>query len=83
MADRLVDRIADRVSRLGRRPRNFFERLPPEAQVELEDVRRRFQSGELQTSASALADLLIEESAADGIQLCGHQGLRVWLTRND
>jgi hypothetical protein len=83
MADRLVDRIADRVSRLGRRPRNFFERLPPEAQAELEDVRRRFQTGELQTSASALADLLIEEAAADGIELCGPQGLRVWLSRND
>ncbi len=79
----LADRLADRVSALKHGPRSFFDRLSPEAQAELLEVRRRWQCGELPASASALADLLIEEAAASGYDLCGPQGLRVWLARRD
>jgi len=79
----LADRVADRVAKITPGPRNFFDRLPAEAREELLEVRRRFQAGEIATSASALADVLIEEAAASGYELCGPQGLRAWLRRND
>jgi hypothetical protein len=78
----LADRVAERARAKPVRQVGFFSRLSPEHQAELLEVRRRFQSGGL-GSASALADLLIEEAAADGIELCGPQGLRVWLARRD
>jgi hypothetical protein len=78
-----ADRVADRVAKIAPGPRNFFDRLPAEAREELLEVRRRFQAGEIATSASALADVLIEEAAASGYELCGPQGLRAWLRRND
>ena len=78
-----ADRVAERVASIKPGPRNFFDRLPPEAQAELVEVRRRFHAGEIQSSASALADVLIEEAAASGYELCGPQGLRVWLSRKD
>jgi hypothetical protein len=78
-----ADRVADRVASIKPGPRSFFHRLAPEAQAELLEVRRRFQAGELATSASALADVLIEEAAASGLELCGPQGLRIWLSRRD
>ena len=79
----LAERVAQRVAAMPSRPRNFFDKLPPEAQAELLEVRRRFHAGELQASASALADLLIEEAAANGWDVCGPQGMRVWLSRRD
>lgn len=79
----LVDRVSARVSETRPGPRGFLSRVSPEARDELLEVRRRFQAGELGASASALADLLIEEAKADGIELCGPQGLRVWLARRD
>ena len=79
----LADRLADRVASIKHGPRSFFDRLQPEAKAELLEVRRRWQAGELPASASALADLLIEEAAAAGYELCGPQGLRVWLARRD
>jgi len=78
-----ADRVADRVSRLAPGPRSFFDRLPDTAQAELLEVRRRFHAGEIVASASALADVLIEEAKASGYELCGPQGLRVWLARRD
>jgi len=79
----LVDRVAERIAATPSRPRNFFDKLPPEAQAELLEVRRRFQAGELQASASSLAELLIEEAATSGWEVCGPQGMRVWLSRRD
>jgi hypothetical protein len=79
----LADRLADRVASIKHGPRSFFDRLQPEAQAELLEVRRRWQAGELPASASALADLLIEEAEAAGYELCGPQGLRAWLSRRD
>jgi hypothetical protein len=79
----LADRLAERVAAIKPGPKSFFDRLAPETQAELLEVRRRWQSGELPASAIALADLLIEEAAASGYDLCGPQGLRVWLARRD
>jgi hypothetical protein len=79
----LADRVADRVASIRHGPRSFFDRLGPEAQAELLEVRRRWQAGELPASASALADLLIEEATASGYEVCGNQGMRAWLARRD
>lgn len=79
----LADRVAGRIAAIRPGPKNFFDRLSPEAQAELLEVRRRFHAGEIQSSASALADVLIEEAAASGYELCGPQGMRVWLSRKD
>lgn len=79
----LVERVSGRVAAIRPGPRNFFDRLPPEAQAEFLEVRRRFQAGELATSACALADVLIEEATSAGLEVCGPQGLRVWLARRD
>jgi len=79
----LVDRVAGRVAASRSGPRSFFERLPPAVQAELLEVRRRWQAGELPASASSLAKALHEEAAAEGYELCGPQGLRIWLARRD
>ena len=79
----LSDRVAARAAARTPGPRNFFDRLPGDAREELLEVRRRFHAGEIAASASLLADLLIEEAAASGLELCGPQGLRVWLAKRD
>lgn len=80
---RLADRVAEKVAARKPGTTSFFLRLPPEAREELLEVRRRFQAGEIHSSASALADVLIEEAKASGWELCGRQGMRTWLARRD
>lgn len=77
----LADRVAARVEPHKPGPKHFLERLPPDARDELLEVRRRFQAGEYGTTAAALARVILEE--ADGLQLCGHHGLRIWLAARD
>lgn len=79
----LADRVAARVVQRKPGTTSFFARLPAEAQAELLEVRRRLQAGEIHSSASAVAAVLIEEAKACGWELCGTQGLRVWLARRD
>jgi hypothetical protein len=79
----LADRVAAKVAQRKPVTTSFFSRLPADAQEELLEVRRRWQAGEIPGSAAGLADVLIEEAAASGWQLCGRQGMRLWLAKKN
>ena len=79
----LVARIAAAAAGIKTAPRGFEGRLPPAVREQLLDIRRQWQSGELQVSACWLADQIVAMAAADGFPVCGRQGLRQWLTKRD
>lgn len=83
MEHTIVGRIKAAAS-AARPPRRGFEgRLPPEVLDQLLELRRQFQSGELNVSAVWLADQIVDMAAADGFKVCGNQGLRSWLARRE
>lgn len=80
MANRtLVDDVLSRTapSRVGFR--SWFERLPADAQAELEAVREKFDPAQHQKRAFALA--LIEAARERGWETAGEQGVIRWLIR--
>lgn len=79
----LIESVTSKVANRRTGPKNFFDRLPPEYQQELLEIRRQFQSGELAASACFVADAIIESASEQGIAVCGQQGMRAWLARND
>lgn len=79
----LVDRIKASASDRKEPPRGFEGRLPPDVREQLLEIRRQYQSGELNVSALWLADQLVAMAAADGFTVCGRQGMRTWLARRD
>ena len=81
--DSLVDRINAAAAGIKSAPRGFESRLPPADREQLLEIRRPWQSGDLQVSACWLADQIVAMAAADGFSVCGRQGLRSWLARKD
>jgi len=79
----LVDRINAAAASIKSAPRGFESRLPPAVREQLIEIRRQWQSGELQVSACWLADQIVAMAAADGFPVCGRQGLRQWLAKRD
>ena len=79
----IVDRIKTAAAN-ARPPRRGFEhRLPADVLEQLRELRRQYQSGELNVSAVWLADQIVAMAAADGFPVCGPQGLRTWLARRE
>ena len=76
LADRIVGKVA--ASRSG--PKAFFDRMPPDRQAELLEVRERFQRGEYGASATAVAEALCGEL---GLELPSIPTVRIWLTKRD
>lgn len=81
--DTLVDRIKDAAAKVRPAPRGFEGKLPPDIREQLLEIRRQFHAGELNVSASWLADRIAEMAAADGFVVCGRQGLRAWIASRD
>lgn len=81
--DSLVARINAAAADIKSAPRGFESRLPPAVREQLLEIRRQWQSGDLQVSACWLADQIVAMAAADGFPVCGRQGLRSWLARKD
>jgi hypothetical protein len=65
------------------KPQGFFYRLPAEIQAELLELRRRLHAGDVPGGAYPLARSIVEECRADGLDICGPQGVRTWLARRD
>ena len=55
----LVDRINAAAAGIKSAPRGFESRLPPAVREQLLEIRRQWQSGELQVSACWLADQIV------------------------
>jgi len=64
-------------------PRGFLARMPEEVRAELVGLRERWQSGEIAVPCMALARKIVEECRADGLDICGPQGVSTWLARRD
>ena len=80
----LLSVVADRYSKIKVAPRDFFGRLPPEAQAELLEVRRQFHAGDLVgTGAKALAAVVVAACNERGWTTCSPNRMREWLTRRD
>lgn len=78
---RLVERLKDRLAARKPKPTNWFDRLPPEHQKELEAARAAWRDGAISTSASQLAREIVDECKQAGVEVCGHCGVRAWLSQ--
>lgn len=78
---RLVERLKERAANRKPRPQNWFDRLPEQHQKEFSDAREAWRSGLICTSAAQLARDILEECKQAGIEVCGHQGVRAWLSK--
>lgn len=73
----LLDDVLTRATRTQPGYKSWFEMLPPEAQAELEQVRRAFDVTTHQKKAYALA--IIEAAKERGWKTSGMQGVIAWL----
>lgn len=64
-------------------PRGFLARMPAEVLAEMVELRSRWQAGEIAVPCLALARKIVEECRADGLDICGPQGVATWLARRD
>jgi len=80
----LLSVVSDRYSKIKPAPRDFFGRLPPEAQAELLEVRRQFQAGAMAgTGAKALASVVVAACEERGWTTCSPTRMREWLARRE
>lgn len=69
-------------SSVRRKPKGWLERLTPEQHAELQEIKRAWKSGELQSSALSLSQAIHAECAERGIPTCGLPGIRKWLAED-
>ena len=78
----LADAVRERVRGIKPGPRPWRERLPPDVQEQLLDVRRRFQSGEYGAASAREVGQLVAETAAERKWLvAGWKEIALWLRR--
>lgn len=75
----LLDDVLTRTKRSRPGFRTWFDRLPPEAQAELLEVKKAFNFGEHQKNAFAIS--IIESCRERGWPTAGRQGVIDWLER--
>lgn len=75
----LVDEVAAAAKDSKPGFKTWFERLSPEAQAELLEVKRQFDHARFQKNAYAAA--VIAACKARGWDVCGKQGVIDWLER--
>lgn len=78
----LVDRVKAAVATRQKRPVNWFDRLQPDAQEQALAIRKMWRNGEIASSASALARDIVSEFREAGVETCGVQGVRAWLSKD-
>lgn len=78
---RLVERLKERAESRRPKPKNWFDRLPPEHQKEFADARNAWRAGLISTSAVQLAKEIVEECQKAGVDVCGPAGVRMWLSQ--
>jgi hypothetical protein len=67
------------------RPRavRWIDRLPPDARDELLAIRREWHEGVIQASGRGLAASIVANCRERGLDICGFDGVREWLARQD
>jgi hypothetical protein len=66
-----------------RQPARWIDRLPPDAREELLAIRREWHGGVIQASGRGLAASIVANCRERGLDICGFDGVREWLTRQD
>jgi hypothetical protein len=78
----LADAVRERVRGIRPGPKPWLERLPPDVQEQLLDVRRRFQAGEYGSASASEVGQLVAETAAERKWLvAGWKEIALWLRR--
>lgn len=75
----LLDAVLERVVINGHGPKNWFKRLPPEAQKELGELRDFFHRGGHGIPKKAFAVSVIAVAKDRGWKTAGVQGVVAWL----
>lgn len=78
----LLDRVKAAAASRPKHIKNWCDRLPPEAREQALAIRKAWQNGEIPSSANGLARDIVSEFRRAGIETCGVQGMRVWLSRD-
>ena len=79
---RLADRIRSAVADRKPSAKTWFDRLDKYVQADLMALKKSWKDGEFTSSANALARDIIQQCSAAGIETCGMQGMRTWLSRD-
>jgi hypothetical protein len=79
----LAGRVIEGLAATPPGPRGFLARMPDEVRAELSELRGRWQAGEIAVPCMALARRIVDECRADGLDICGPQGVATWLARRD
>ena len=78
----LADAVRERVRGIRPGPKPWLDRLPPDVQEQLLDVRRRFQAGEYGgASAREVGQLVTDAAAERGWAVAGSKEIALWLRR--
>ena len=75
----LLDAVLERVVINGHGPKNWFKRLPPDAQKELSEFRDFFHRGGHGIPKKAFAVSVIAVAKDRGWKISGVQGVVAWL----
>jgi hypothetical protein len=79
---RLSERIRQAVATRKPSAKTWFDRLDDSVKEDLIALKKSWKSGEFSSSTNALARDIIQQCSADGIETCGMQGMRTWLSRD-
>jgi hypothetical protein len=66
-----------------RQPARWIDRLPDDVREELLTIRREWKAGTIQASGRGLAAAIVANCRERGLDICGFDGVREWLTRQD
>jgi len=78
----LADAVRERVRGIKPGPKPWIDRLPPDVQEQLLDVRRRFQAGEYGGASAREVGQLVSDAAAErGWSVAGWKEVSLWLRR--
>lgn len=78
---RLIERAGASVAR-RHGPLNWLERLPEEDRREIVEFKKKWKAGGIDGSARAAAYWLVAQCKAAGVQTCGAEHMRLWLSRD-
>jgi hypothetical protein len=78
----LSERIKQAVAARKPSAKTWFDRLDESVKQDLISLKQSWKSGEFASSTNALARDIIQQCAAGGIETCGMQGMRTWLSRD-
>lgn len=78
---RLSEMVKAAVVARQKSPKNWFDRLPEDAKAELLGVRSEWRAGVIESSAKRLAEDIVEQCRAAGVETCGVCGVREWLSK--